>query len=270
MKPLALPLAAATVILPSPAPMGEAVGPRSPPDRAPVGFDALLAALPTFAQDEFRRRARANDQLGTAGDLFAVVQSWLVSAGIAEGRGGYPGGRGAPDWSDYVEEQRRSIAVFQALVYAFGEPSAETVATLKSYEEAFPASVQLMGDGWEPHVDDVAGRLIYSLPVQSSVVTTSFAFPIAPADLDVLRAERHRRAVLEVVAHTVLQRSMLRGAPEVTGQDFRDVLDRVLHGSVDELAAYVTRISREHGIAVERYAQAAMERRARVAAQCAS
>ena len=250
--------------------MGEPAGPRPPFDRAPVGFDALLAALPMFAQDEFRRRIRDADPPDTVADLFAAVRSWLVGAGVAEGRGGYPGGRSAPGWSDYVEEQRRSIAMFQALVDAFGEPSAEGAAMLRLYEGAFPVPVRLLGDGWEPHVDDIAGRLVYSLPVQSGVVTMSFAFPITPADLDVLRAERHRRAVLEVVAHTVLQRSMLRGAPEVTGRDFRDVLDRVLHGSVDELAAYVARSSREHGISIERYVRAAMERRAGVGEQCGS
>ena len=119
-----------------------------------------------------------------------------------------------------------------------------------------------MGDGYEPHVDEVAGRLIYSLPVDSGFVGDSFSFEIGDADLRVLLADPHRRAVLEVVAHAELQRSMDRGNPAVTPADFRGLVDRALHGSPDALATFVADIDRDHNMSVAHLIRAAMARRA--------
>ena len=44
----------------------------------------------------------------------------LVGAGIAEGRGGYPGGRGKPGWPEYVGEQRRRVAVLKNMAQVLG------------------------------------------------------------------------------------------------------------------------------------------------------
>ncbi len=46
-----------------------------------------------------------------------------------------------------------------------------------------------LGEGWEPHVDEIDGKLVYSIPVESSFVTLSFEFEIARADLEVLKAD---------------------------------------------------------------------------------
>lgn len=126
-----------------------------------------------------------------------------------------------------------------------------------------PAPIRLLGDGYAPHVDDVGGALIYSLSVESGFVTASFAYPIDQRDLDVLRADPYRRAVLGVVAHTILQRSMLRGHRKVSEEQFRAMLDRVLHTSADELVDHVATIARRHNIVIDHYVQGAMARQAR-------
>lgn len=223
--------------------------------------EALLARLPPFAREAFRRREPFDPPLATPADLFGAVSSWLSGTGIAQGRGGYPGGRGKPDWTDYVAEQRRSVAVFRALVDVFGEPAEHDAELLSTYEQSFPPPVRHMGDGHEPHVDDVAGRLIYSLPVDSSFVGTSFAFEIGVSDLRLLLADPYRRAVLEVVAHTVLQHSMIRGNPEVTPAEFRRLVNGVLHSTPEALATLIATVGRDYNIRVEHYARAAMVRR---------
>ncbi|MGI4879517.1 MAG: hypothetical protein ACRYG4_18745 [Janthinobacterium lividum] len=223
--------------------------------------EALLTALPAFAQEEFRRRAAKLPPPTSVPELFEAVDSWQISAGIAEGRGGYPGGRGKPDWSDYVAEQHLNLAVLLALVEAFGEPSGYGMTLLRAYQRSFPPTERRMGEGHEPHVDDEAGRLIYSLPVESGFVTMSFSYPINQADLDVLLNDPYRRAVLEVVAHTLLQRSMIRGNPEVGQLEFSRLVDRALHSSVDALAEIILEIDREYQMSVDRFVRAAIERR---------
>ncbi len=223
--------------------------------------EALLSVLPVFAREEFRRRA-ADDALPTrVPELFGAVRSWLNGTGIAQGRGGYPGGRGKPGWTDYVAEQRRSVAVLVALVEAFGEAPGDGMAVLRDYQRAFPPAERWLGDGYEPHVDDEAGRLIYSLPVDSSFLSVSFSYEILQADLDVLLNDPYRRAVLEVVAHTVLQRSMIRGNPEVSPLDFRRLVDRALHSPPDALAGLVAEIDRDHNMSVEHFVRERMKRR---------
>lgn len=57
------------------------------------------------------------------------------------------------------------------------------------------SAVRRLGDGYEPHVDEVDGELIYSAPVDSGPVTMSFSFPITRIDLDVLTADPYRQPV---------------------------------------------------------------------------
>lgn len=134
----------------------------------------------------------------------------------------------------------------------------------RSDERRVPPPVRRMGDGYEPHVDEVAGRLIYSLPVDSGFVSLSFSYEVQEADLRTLLADPYRRAIMEVVAHTLLQRSMIRGNPEVTYTDFRRLMDRTLHSLPHDLATFVAEIDRDHNIGVEHFARAAMERRVAV------
>lgn len=109
---------------------------------------------------------------------------------------------------------------------------------------------RLLGEGYEPHVDAMDGRLSYSLPVDAGFVTTSFAFDIAPADLDILLADPYRRAMLAATAHTVLQRSMIPGRPEVSRADFDELKRRVLYSDREALEAFADEIDREYNIAI--------------------
>lgn len=246
-----------TSVPPRPIASPEPVKPSSAGSPAP-GFEALLAPLPAFAQTELRRRTIVSTPPGTVAELFDKIHGWLVGAGIAEGRGGYPGGRGKPGWTDYVEEQRRSVAVFRAVAAAWGNPPPELAASVDDYDRSFPPSAHLLGDGWAPRVNDVAGRMIYDFPVASGHVTGAFAFPIARRDLGVLLNDPYRRAALEVVTHTVFQRSMIRGNPEVTETAFHAIVDTVLHAPADASAAYLAAFDREHNMSSDDYIRKAM------------
>jgi hypothetical protein len=199
-------------------------------------FENLLCRLPPFAQAEFRRRTEVRHPLVTTAEMFKEARSWMISAGIAEGRGGYPGGRDAPGWLDYIADQRRHIAVFKALVAAFGEAPGDGMETLHAYEKAYPAPVRRLGEADGPHVDDAAGRLVYVFPTTSGTARTQ-VFEIREADLRVLLDAPDRRAVLEAGAEQMLQRASIRRNPEVTPAMFRNLLDQVLHASRTELAA---------------------------------
>jgi hypothetical protein len=124
------------------------------------------------------------------------------------------------------------------------------------------APIRRLGDGYEPHVDDVADRLTYGLLVDSRFVGMAFSFEVAARDLEVLLADPYRRAVLEVAAHAILQRSMIRGNPIVTQVDFSDLVDRVLHDAPDALADTIAAIGRNHRTNVDHFARAALARRA--------
>jgi hypothetical protein len=124
-----------------------------------------------------------------------------------------------------------------------------------------PPRNRRLGDGYEPHVDEDGGALIYSLPVDSGIVSVGFSFEITQSDLDVLQTDSYRRAVLEVVAHTILQRSMLRGHDEIKQVEFDQILNNVLHSSSEELEEYISRVSRDHNIAIRYYVNDVLARR---------
>ena len=95
-------------------------------------------------------------------------------------------------------------------------------------------SVHLMGEGYEPHVVQEGGKLIYSLPVDS---------------------------VLEITAHTVLQHSTLKGNDRLTQRDFDNLVADTLHSTPEFLQSFISQISHDHHIGIEGYAQDIMARR---------
>ncbi|QTF07546.1 hypothetical protein HC231_06125 [Brenneria izadpanahii] len=121
--------------------------------------------------------------------------------------------------------------------------------------------IRRMGDGYEPHVDQFGERLTYSLPVDSGFVSFSFSFEIRQTDLDVLLCDDYRRAVLEVTAHTLLQRSTLKGNNRFTQSDFDSLVTDALHSGGDFLQAFIARVSRENNIAIDHYVKEVMNRR---------
>ncbi|HBH7068557.1 TPA: hypothetical protein KWI17_004001 [Enterobacter cloacae] len=120
---------------------------------------------------------------------------------------------------------------------------------------------RLMGDGYEPYVNKFNDRLIYSLPVESGFVSFHFEFDILQTDLDVLLSDHYRRAVLEVTAHTLLQRSTLKGHKRFTQNDFDNLIATILHASQEHLSAFISQINREHNISIEHYVNDIMNRR---------
>lgn len=121
--------------------------------------------------------------------------------------------------------------------------------------------IRLLGDGYEPHVELTDGQLSYSLPVDSGVVSFSFSFAISQRDLDVLLDDDYRRAVLEVIAHTLLQHSALPGNPRFSQSDFDSLVSDTLHATSDALEGFITRVRREHHIVIEKYVQDILHRR---------
>ncbi|RXT23782.1 hypothetical protein B5P46_17715 [Rhizobium leguminosarum] len=110
-----------------------------------------------------------------------------------------------------------------------------------------------MGDGYEPHVDDVEGRLIYSLPVDSGHVSLSFEYEIEAGDLAVLLDDAYRRAILHWVLHTKLQRTITGMAGEISQADFRALLLEILHSPIDNVEQLIQAVNREHNIHLQYY-----------------
>ena len=122
-------------------------------------------------------------------------------------------------------------------------------------------SVRLMGDGYEPHVTQEKGKLTYSLPVDSGFISYEFAFEISRHDLDILISDDYRRAVLEITAHTLLQRSTLTGYDRFTQKDFEKLVTSTLHSTHDFLQTFISQINHEHHIAIEHYVKEIIDRR---------
>lgn len=247
----------ATRLTPTPVPRSEPVIPS-------LAFDALLAPLPDDMQTELRRRMTPPLPVTTT-QLLKRIAGLLSSAGIAEGRGGYPGGLAGPGWSAYAAGQRRGVAMFRAVAAAWGDPPADLADMIDEYDRNFPPPVRLLGDGWEPHVETIAGRYIYAFPVTSGHATFDVDFPIRQADLGVLLSDPYRRAVLEVVTHTVFQRAAVPGNAAASQAGFDAMVERVLHGPADALAAYLEAFNRDQHIRTDVFIRQAMARYAAAA-----
>lgn len=122
---------------------------------------------------------------------------------------------------------------------------------------------RLMGEGYEPYVEQQGDRLTYSLPVDSGFVSFNFTFDLRQTDLDVLLSSDYRRAVLEITAHTLLQHSTLKGNDRFTQKDFDNLVAVTLHASLALLHIFISRVSREHNIAIDHYVEEILHRRTR-------
>ncbi|TAV90423.1 hypothetical protein [Rhizobium leguminosarum] len=113
-------------------------------------------------------------------------------------------------------------------------------------------SRRCLGDGYEPHVDAIDRRLIYSLPVDSGHVSLSFEYEIEASDLAVLLDDVYRRAVLHWVLHTKLQRTIIDTA-KISQTDFRALLSEILHSPIDNVEQLIQAVNREHNIHLQYY-----------------
>jgi hypothetical protein len=116
-----------------------------------------------------------------------------------------------------------------------------------------------LGVGWEPHVDEINGRLIYSIPVETSFVASSFEFEITSADLGVLKSNQYRYAVLFFSLHSLLQNTF---GPSFAGKQVPDqfsqnefdlTVKKVLHSTDDELEAFIVRFDADNNISLKDY-----------------
>jgi len=123
-------------------------------------------------------------------------------------------------------------------------------------------SIRLMGNGYEPHVKRSGSHLTYSLPVDSGFASFSFTFDICQNDLDILLSDDYRRAVLEIIAHTLLQRSTMDGEHRFTQRDFDRLISETLYSKFDRLQVFIEQVTREKHISIEHYVQEIINRRA--------
>ncbi|MGG4609860.1 hypothetical protein [Providencia sp. Me31A] len=121
-------------------------------------------------------------------------------------------------------------------------------------------SIRLMGNGYEPHVERFGTHLTYSLPVDSGFASFSFTFEICQNDLDILLSDDYRRAVLEVIAHTLLQCSTMKGNDCFTQGDFDCLITDILHSTSDFLQAFIEQVNRENNIVIDHYVKEVMSR----------
>lgn len=115
--------------------------------------------------------------------------------------------------------------------------------------------VHHLGEGWEPHVDEIEGQLIYSLPVDSGAVSLDFEFPIETKDLAILKVDKYRYAVLYFVLHEELQNKFgigHRSSQKMQTHEFRSLVNSILHSSDKELESYLKGFQRENKCDIHR------------------
>ncbi|MCO6392562.1 hypothetical protein GTW25_16170 [Aliihoeflea aestuarii] len=156
------------------------------------------------------------------------------------------------------------IAGWLALVIvpaAFGLWSLLRAWERRRHERGDASALRRMGEGFEPHVNEIGGRLYYSQLVGFGPSEVEFRFPIRQRDLAVLLDEPWRRAVLEVAGHYMLQHSTMPGRIRMTEADFRRVVRAVLHSTPEQLQRFITRVGRDYNVDVMFFASEAMARR---------
>ncbi len=120
---------------------------------------------------------------------------------------------------------------------------------------------RLLGNGYEPIVDDVGGKLVYSLPVDANGALTSQDFEITQADLAVLKADPYRYAILYRALDPLLQAAMRKDGRPFTQHDFRKLADAVLPAGDAQLKQFVAQYNQQHGATIDREADEFLKNR---------
>lgn len=122
--------------------------------------------------------------------------------------------------------------------------------------------VHFLGTVWEPQVHEVDGKLIYSIPVESGVVSRDFEFEIEAIDLEVLKNDIRRYATLYYALHTLLQNTFGIGQkPKEFSQDeFYKVVSSVLHTTDESLQSFIESFSKSHHISLQVYIDQYLEK----------
>ncbi len=98
------------------------------------------------------------------------------------------------------------------------------------------SKVHHLGEGWQPHVDEIDGKLIYSIPVESSFVSISYEFEITKEDLFLLKESSEKYKLLFDSLHSEIQDTFGPSLPseqvrKYTQTEFEIVKRKILYGS---------------------------------------
>lgn len=121
--------------------------------------------------------------------------------------------------------------------------------------------IRLMGEGYEPCVNKLGNQLLYSIPVESGFASYDFTFEINQSDLNILLSDDYRRAVLEIIAHTLLQFSKTEKNGNFTQSDFNQLIINTLHTSSNDLQTFIEQIRKKYNISINSYAKKIMDNR---------
>lgn len=121
--------------------------------------------------------------------------------------------------------------------------------------------IRLMGEGYEPCVNKLGNQLLYSIPVESGFASYDFIFEINQNDLNILLSDDYRRAVLEIIAHELLQFSKTRKNSNFSQSDFNQLIMNTLHASSNDLQTFIEQIGKKYNISINSYVKNIMNKR---------
>jgi len=120
------------------------------------------------------------------------------------------------------------------------------------------SSINHIGSGWGPRVDEEENILIYTIPVQSGFYSTTREFKIERSDLEVLKKSRYRYAVLYISLAEVLQR---KNNFHLEQEEFNTFLNKTLHSKDEELALFIEDFNRKYHMSLEHYIEEYLKRK---------
>lgn len=121
--------------------------------------------------------------------------------------------------------------------------------------------IRLMGEGYEPCVNKLGNQLFYSIPVESGFASYDFTFEINQNDLNILLSDDYRRAVLEIIAHELLQFSKTRKNSNFSQSDFNQLIMNTLHASSNDLQTFIEQIGKKYNISINSCVKNIMNKR---------
>lgn len=76
------------------------------------------------------------------------------------------------------------------------------------------STIHHLGNGYGPHVDEIDGKIMFSLPVESSFVSLSFQFEISREDLAILKNNPEKMDALFDALHSEIQNTFGPSVPK--------------------------------------------------------
>lgn len=117
-------------------------------------------------------------------------------------------------------------------------------------------SKRLLGEGFQPHVDEVGGKLIYSIPISRGVVDFDHQFEISQNDFEVLKVDSEKYQLLFDVLHDIFQNEYLGKEDEGTRiKEFERIKDIILHSDSNIVDEFLVEHEDSKRIQRERWAR---------------